>query len=72
MIFAMMVGLALIMLVHWWVHLIDDVNDADYDYCEGCNKGMCMENPQSEKCERWVNENKDHESADYIEPDTRD
>lgn len=40
-----------------------------YDYRR--NKGMCMEDPKSKGCERWVNENKDHESADNNGPDIR-
>lgn len=65
--------LALIVIVHVLIRAFMDVSEEDdiYDYCYGCQCGLCMEEPKSERCERWVNENKDHESADNKGPDIR-
>lgn len=64
-----------VIIVHVLIQIIKDISnrgkDDYYDYCHGCQCGWCTEEPKSQKCERWVNENKDHKSIDNIEPDSR-
>lgn len=65
---------ALIVIVHVLIQTFKDVSEEDniYEYCYGCQCGLCMEEPKSERCERWVNENKNNESADNKGSDTSD
>lgn len=42
-------------VVEIWVTLLDDCLD-DYEYCIKCPYGFCLENPKTDECLKWKDE----------------
>jgi len=40
----------------WLKCLTDDDYDTNYNYCDDCKYGFCMEYPKTEDCKRWQEE----------------
>lgn len=54
MLIGFVLGTIFALILTRWVRSLGKYKE--YDYCYGCNAGLCLEDPKSEKCERWKNE----------------